>query len=357
MVRLLRIDGSDAFECAPKTMESQGFRELQHLENWVVDNPEVIDPTMMVITTQFGSWVAENDKAQERPDIIGISSTGDLVVIELKKVLDKNVHLQALTYGALCSSFDLELLAGEHAKWFNRKASADQQITVQDARDKLINHLDADGENAADASTTFALPRLVLVAPGFPPQVLTTVQWLSEVAPDLSIECHQFDLFSVEDQKGSPSYAPNIVASFNRVFPAEDLDQYRLRAQSPRVAIAKEQKAERKKNSVIRILEKGLIENGAALDFNPGGNVKQPSVEVLNAWLDEDPVRRNFYWDSSSSKPFVWGIEPEARWSASSLKNRLFEEAGADQGNFAATLAWFYRGENLAVVADREVEE
>lgn len=55
----------------------------------------------MVVTTQFSTWASETDTARERPDVLALSTSGELVVIELKRGSDRNVHLQAITYGAL----------------------------------------------------------------------------------------------------------------------------------------------------------------------------------------------------------------------------------------------------------------
>ena len=269
------------------------------------------------------------------------------MVIELKRVKDTTVHLQALTYAALASSFTLDLLANEHAAWYNRRFQSAENMTQAQAKEELESFIEADDE--FDEELGFALPRIMLVAPEFPAQVMTTIQWLSEVAPDLTIECHQYRLFTVPAEETDSS----LVVGFNRIFPVKDIQQLRLRAQSPRVTAAKEQQQSRRRRTVARILDHELIPDGASLDFDPSGQVKQESVAQLKAWLEEDPTRRHFTWDAHSSKPLRWGVEPEKRWSPTSLRNELFTRAGAPPGTFAATEAWFYEGENLSVVASQ----
>lgn len=351
MSKLLKVDSYSFAVCEQTSMVEQNLSEVTHLENWIVNHPEVIDPKMKVITTQFNRWASEEGEAQERPDIIGLSDSGELIVVELKREKDKGVHLQALTYAALVSSFTLDVLAQEHAAWYNKKFPSPDKMTEVQAKEKLENFIEGDDE--IDETLVFALPKIILVAPEFPGQVLTTVQWLSEVAPDLSIECHQFRLFTVPTSESKP----DLVVSFNRVFPVEDIDQLRLRAQSPRVAAAKEQQKSRKRRSVARILDNDLIPHGASLDFDPSGHVKQESVTRLNAWLNEDPSRLDFTWDANSYKPLRWGVEPEERWTPTGLRDELFKRAETPRGSFAATAAWMYEGENLAVVAEQGLDD
>lgn len=347
MVKLLQVDGKSSMVCEQTSMIAQGLGEVTDLEAWIVHHPEVIDPKMKIVTTQFNRWASEEGSALERPDIVGLSDSGELVVIELKRVKDKTVHLQALTYAALASSFTLDVLAQEHAAWYNKQFQPTDRMTEVQAKEELESFLEVDDE--FDEELAFALPKIMLVAPEFPAQVLTTVQWLNEVAPDLTIECHQYHLFTVP----TGETVANLVVSFNRAFPVEDISQLRLRAQSPRVTAAKEQQKTRRRRSVSRILDHDLIPHGASLDFDPSGQVNQESVSTLKAWLNQDPARQKFTWNSHSQKPFKWGVEPEQEWTATRLSNELFKRAGVPRGNFAATTAWFYQGENLALVAER----
>lgn len=331
-------------------MEEQKFGETSHLEEWIIKQPEVIDPTMMIVTTQFDNWASEVGPSLERLDILGLSASGELVVIELKRGKDKTVHLQALTYAALVASFTLEVLAQAHAAWYNKRFQPAEEMTDAQAKEKLENFVEAEDEGKEEL--VFALPRIILVAPGFPAPVLTTVQWLSEVSPDVTVECHQYELFDVS----SGNNGPDVVVSFNRIFPVEDMERIRLRAQSPRVSVAKEQRS-RQAPAVIRIAEKNLIPAGSRIDFDPSTRVNKESVATVQAWLDEDPTRREFTWDPHLREPLRWGVEPDKRWGPTALRDELFERAGAPEANFAATEAFFFEGEHLAVVAGREASD
>lgn len=347
MATLLRVDGHSSVVCNQTDMVEQHLEEVKDLETWIVDHPEALDPKLKIITTQFNRWASKEDSALERPDIIALSEAGELVVIELKRVKDTTVHLQALTYAALASSFTLDLLAEEHASWHNNRSHPDEKITTTQAKEELESFIEADEK--FDEELGFALPRIMLVAPEFPGQVLTTLQWLGEIAPDLTIECHQYRLFTVPVDETSS----HLVASFTRIFPVTDIQDFRLRAQSPRVTAAKEQQKSRQRRAVARILENRMIPDNASLTFNPAGQGKKESVPLVQAWLEEDPVRQDVTWDAHSSDPLRWGVEPEKRWSATRLRNEFFRRAGAPPATARATEGWHYQGEHLSEIADR----
>lgn len=328
-------------------MSDQKLTEAGDLENWIVDHPEALDPKLKIITTQFNRWASKEGSAQERPDIIALSESGELVVVELKSVKDSTVHLQALTYAALASSFTLDTLAEEHASWHNRKFSPAEKMTTEQAKEELRSFIESDGD--FDEDLGFALPRVMLVAPEFPSQVLTTIQWLSEIAPDLLIECHQYQLFTVPGE----DTASHVVASFTQIFPVVDIQDLRLRAQSPRVTAAKEQQRSRQRRAVSRILEKKLIPDGATLTFDPSSQGNKHTAPVVKKWLDEDHSRKTATWDINSTDPLCWNADPEERWSATSLRNEIFRRAGAPPSTATATEGWFYEGENLPTIADR----
>lgn len=349
MVKRLRAKDETSAVCERTNMEEQKFGEASHLEEWIIKHPELIDPTMMIVTTQFNNWASEAGASLERLDILGLSASGELVVVELKRGKDKTVHLQALTYAALVASFTLDVLAQAHATWYNKRFQPAEQMTDAQAKEKLESFVEAedDGEEPV-----FALPRIILVAPGFPASVLTTVQWLSEVSPDVTVECHQYELFDVS----AGNDGSDVVVSFNRIFPVEDMERIRLRAQSPRVSVAKEQRS-RQAPAVIRIAEKKLIPAGSRIYFDPSTRVNKESVAVVQTWLGENSARQEFTWDPHLREPLRWGVEPDKRWGPTALRDEIFERAGAPKANFAATEAFFFEGEHLAVVAGRDASD
>lgn len=209
MAHLLTVDKltpSSAKKLEDTSMILEGWSELDHLEAWIVTHPDVLDPTLKIITTQLSHGESDGTRARDRLDVLALADSGELVVIELKRGRDRNVHLHALTDAALVSCFTRDVLAEAHQDWL--RGQGRPEVTLEEAGKELEDHVE--GEWTDDLLTP---PRMILVAEKFPDQVITTMQWLSEVARYLTIEAHEYRLFDHGD---------TMAVSFRRIFPVGD---------------------------------------------------------------------------------------------------------------------------------------
>lgn len=334
MAHLLHINGDKATRVEDTTMLEEGLEETKHLEQWVVQHPDVIDDGLKIIATQYNRWASpEGGSAREALDVLALASSGQTVVMELKRGSDRKVHLQAITYGALVAGFDRQMLAEAHAQWQNRRGT---DMTAEQALEALTEHLESDWDDEI-----LKLPRLVLIAEQFPDQVLTTVQWLtSTAAAGLEIECHEYSLFKGDN---------GTYVSFQKRFPVEDLERRTLRpisgvdTEEVRDRIATR---ERRAKSVKVIADSNGIPEGARIHLDLNSMVKPSVVEDVNRWLDGDAIRRDVSRVNDPSKPLVWAAadDPTRRWSPTALRNEIFSRAGLDQPGFSAADAWSYDG-------------
>lgn len=325
MSKILQVDGVNAQMLMQTRMSEQRFTEPAHLENWIIQHPSVLDAGIKVIANQFSGWESQESKTRDRPDLLALADTGELVVIELKRGSDRNIHLQALTYGALSSAFTREQLAEAHATWLS--ARGDESVSIESAMELLSSHVDGDWSDEL-----LAVPRLVLVAEDFPGQVVTTVQWLATVAPNLVIECHEYHLFKGED--GSTN------VSFQRLFPVDDLSDRLLRPASVKVENASRAVAENKRGarSVSIITEFELIPEGGLMTLELESRVVSETASIVESWLAEDPIRERVRWTSHHSRPLIWEAfeEEGVQWSPTKLRNEIFRRAGAPVPTFSA---------------------
>lgn len=342
MSHLIRVDQQDSSPLRQTSMHSEGLLETEHLERWIIKHPEVIDPGLMVVTTQFGRWASAQDSARERPDVLALSDSGELVVMELKRGADRQVHLQAITYGALVAGFTKDVLAQAHAEWVTRQTG--EAITKDEALKRLSDHVEADW-----SESLFTQPRLVLVAEDFPGQVLTTVQWLASIAPDLTLECHEYHLF--KDGAGG------LCVNFQRLFPVEDLEDRTLRPSAEAAVREQIVTNKRRAKSVTVIHELALIPPGSTITLELETLVKPEVVATVYEWLNEDRRRRDVRWVDDPSRPLTWAAADDAmqRWTPSALRNEIFKRAG-QQGAFSAADAWCYQGENLYGLASKGID-
>ena len=122
------------------------------------------------------------DRAKERLDILGLDVSGQPVVVELKRGSDSRIHLQAITYASLVAGFSETTLAQAHSDYLNREQG--QDIDVDEARRRIAAHI----EEGVSLEETLRVPKIVLIAEQFSAQTYTTVSWLAEIAPNLTIE-------------------------------------------------------------------------------------------------------------------------------------------------------------------------
>lgn len=321
-------------------MTEEGLSEPAHLELWLLQNIDVIDPSLMVVTSQYNRWTTGAVSAAERLDILALARSGELVVIELKRGSDKNIHLQAISYGALVSGFTVETLGQVHGEWLSRR-SPDSPTDAETASELLRRHV-ADDDWSDDV---LQQTRLVMVAEDFPPLVLTTVEWLAQRAPELRIECHQYTVF--KDPSG-------LMVAFDRLYPVNDLsDQLLLPSASTSSAAVRVATTQRQAKSVVRIHQASAIPPGSSITLALAGHTRPDYVEIVNGWLDAEPSRRDVTWVDDPHKPLHWVAEPSTpSWTPSGLRNRIFEDAGLPAPSFSAADAWSYQGRSLYEVAN-----
>jgi hypothetical protein len=322
-------------------MSNEGLAETKHLESWIVQHPEVIDDGLKVVATQYNRWASvEGGAAREALDVLALSSSGQTVVMELKRGSDRKVHLQAITYGALVAGFDQNMLAEAHSEWLTKNG---ERVSKEEALERLTDHLESEWDEEI-----LKLPKLVLVAEEFPDQVLTTVQWLTEtVADGLEMECHEYTIFKDGDAR---------YANFQKVFPVEDLDGRTLRpVPTVDTGQVRERLATRKRRSksVTVISEREGIPDGAQIDLDLDTLVKPEVMERVDEWLEGQPDRKLVTWVNDPVRPLQWAAadRPTDQWTPTSLRNEIFAQAGIERWSFSAGDCWCYGGRSLYWVA------
>lgn len=78
-----------------------GFRERQHLQKWIAENPEMLGEELLIIQQEFDGF----NETNERLDLLALDKYGNIVVIENK--LDdtgRDVTWQVIKYASYCST-------------------------------------------------------------------------------------------------------------------------------------------------------------------------------------------------------------------------------------------------------------
>lgn len=325
-------------------MADESFREVDHLEAWIVDNPQVLGDDLMVVSTQFNRWESQVGTAAERLDVLALSSSGQTVVIELKRGRDATVHLQALTYAALVSGFTREVLASTYQEWLARRG---EEITQEEAFGRLKGWV---GEEWTDQM--LAIPRVIIVAESFPPQVITSVQWLSSVTSDLVIEAHEYRLFRSGGE---------VVVVFQRLFPVVDISDQVLRPRLDRSEVnEKMERNRRRAKSVAVIHASGQVADGTPVVLDLTGQAKPHAREAIQRWMAENPARSEVTWINHPTSPLHW-CRPEdevaVQWTPTALRNEFAERAGVVKQTASAADAWKIGGRSLYDLANEIIAQ
>ena len=150
-------------------------RERQDLQRLLRERVEVVYPDTLVIAEEWGDF----EDSRRRIDLLGVHSSGDLVVIELKRTEDGgHMELQAVRYAAMVSAMTFARATEIFADHL-RKLGKDPA----DAAATLAEHLGGeDGPERAFARRV----RIVLVSADFGKELTTAVLWLNDNGLDVT---------------------------------------------------------------------------------------------------------------------------------------------------------------------------
>ena len=67
-------------------MAEAGLTERAHLQEWVIEHPEMLGDGVLIITFEFDRWRNSSGTSErDRLDVLGLDRKGTLVVAELKR--------------------------------------------------------------------------------------------------------------------------------------------------------------------------------------------------------------------------------------------------------------------------------
>jgi len=214
-----------------KKFSELGFREREHLQEWIAKNPDVLGEELLIIQKEFNGF---ND-TNERLDLLAVDKDANLVIIENK--LDdtgRDVTWQVLKYTSYCST----LSTSQIVKMF--QSYLDKYSDSEDAQSILTDFLEL--ENFEDLILNKNDQRIILIANNYRKEVTSTVLWL--INHDINIQCFKATPFSLNDE---------LFLQIDQIIPVPELEEFMIDA--------KEKKQEEKtKGAVAQETDKFLLE-------------------------------------------------------------------------------------------------
>jgi hypothetical protein len=207
------VEGDQASAAVPVTFGDAGLREREHLQEWVIRNPEILGPGVLIVTFEFDRWVTgAGQPTYERLDVLGLDQAGRLVVAELKRDrAPDSVTMQALNYAAMVSRFSLDTLAEAFAA-----SSVGDGLTQDDALVRLQEWAPAISDE------TVGSPRIVLLASEFGPTVTNLALFLYQ--NDFDISLTRVQPYRTADGR--------FIVTVSRILPIPDAETFMVKPRS-----------------------------------------------------------------------------------------------------------------------------
>jgi hypothetical protein len=169
------------------TFRQLGFKEREHLQEWIANNPSCLNEDLLIIQKEFDGF---NDTS-ERLDLLAIDKQGNLVIIENK--LDdtgRDVTWQVLKYSSYCSTLNGTQIISIFNQYLSKIGSSHNAETIlgeflesDDYREKL---------NIGNSQ------RIVMIAGEFRKEVTSTVLWLLNYG--LRVQCFKAIPYKLGEQ-------------------------------------------------------------------------------------------------------------------------------------------------------------
>lgn len=188
-----------------KSFQELGFKERDHLQEWLAGNPRALGEELLIIQKEFSGFKDTN----ERLDLLAIDKQGSLVIIENK--LDdsgKDVTWQVLKYASYCSSLSKDHVRDIYQEYL------DKQPNQENAAEKLSEFLD--GKDYEELTINVGnTQRIIMVAGKYRKEVTSTVLWLMNF--NLRVQCFKVTPFS---------FGEELLLNVEQILPIPDAEEF-----------------------------------------------------------------------------------------------------------------------------------
>jgi hypothetical protein len=190
------------------TFSELKFKEREHLQEWLADNPGSLGEELLIIQKEFDGF---ND-TKERLDLLALDKQGNLVIIENK--LDdsgKDVTWQVIKYASYCSSLTKDNIRDIYQSYL------DKYFEDKSAEELLVEFFDGQEYEELELNKG-ATQRIILVAGKFRKEVTSTVLWLMNY--NIRAQCFKVTPFALDEK---------LFLNIEQILPVKDTEDYSIR--------------------------------------------------------------------------------------------------------------------------------
>ena len=169
------------------TFKQLGFKEREHLQEWIANNPSCLNEDLLIIQKEFDGFY----DTSERLDLLALDKQGNLVIIENK--LDdtgRDVTWQVLKYSSYCSTLNATQIIAIFNHYLLKNGSSEK------AEELLEEFLET--EDFKEKLNIGNSQRIIMIAGEFRKEVTSTVLWLLNYG--LRLQCFKATPFSLNEQ-------------------------------------------------------------------------------------------------------------------------------------------------------------
>ena len=67
------------------SLQEAGLLERRDLQRWVTEHPELVEPDLLLVTSEFDRWELRDQRVEDRLDVLFLDRSGSLLIAELKR--------------------------------------------------------------------------------------------------------------------------------------------------------------------------------------------------------------------------------------------------------------------------------
>lgn len=186
------------------TFKQLGFKEREHLQEWIANNPACLNEDLLIIQKEFDGFY----DTSERLDLLALDKQGNLVIIENK--LDdtgRDVTWQVLKYSSYCSTLNATQIIAIFTQYLAKIGS------VETAEELLEEFLET--EDYKEKLNIGNSQRIMMIAGEFRKEVTSSVLWLLNYG--LRLQCFKATPFRLKEQ---------IFLNMEQIIPIKEAEEF-----------------------------------------------------------------------------------------------------------------------------------
>ena len=189
------------------SFSSLGFRERDHLQEWIAKQPDVLGEELLIIQKEFSGF----EDTHERLDLLALDKHGALVIIENK--LDdsgKDVTWQAMKYASYCSGLTKSNITEIFQNYL------DSNDKGANAQERLVEFMDGIDYEEMQLNKGIS-QRIILIAAKFRKEVTSTVLWLMNYK--VRLQCFRATPYAMGEE---------LFLNVEQIIPTQDAEDYMI---------------------------------------------------------------------------------------------------------------------------------